>query len=375
MNQKITKRMSDERGLALLAVILIIFAASVLGMAGVSLVAGDLRISGNYRDSSLAFWAAEAGLQQAIATLAADTAFTGTVATTALTNQTTNSATIAAFGPLTVRAVATGTKGVATRQLEAVVNIDSVYAAAINVGGNLTLAGKPRISSQGVRVNGSSNFNLDPGTPNINLYTPSTSTVTVTGNNAVTNIPTPPMDLGAVALSAQQWVSLSQQAAPNWYFSSGVFGSQADSQTFNNLNFANVTPGPSGSPTIFVDGNVMLTGSLSGTGTIVATGSITGENGFVTNGSTVSFVAKGDILLNFDTNAQSSMNGLVFTEGNYELHGKMQFTGVVMAFGSVDVEAPSQFTNNSDPNFWYTYSSAYATIADPVHVLSWAEDV
>jgi hypothetical protein len=106
---------------------------------------------------------------------------------------------------------------------------------------------------------------------------------------------------------------------------------------------------------------------------VIATGKVICTGGFVAKGPTVTFIAKDDVLINFDTNAQSTINGLVYTEGDYELHGKVKFFGVVTAFGSVTVQNPSQFTNNSDPNFWYTYSPAYSIIADSVNVLSWSE--
>jgi len=41
--------------------------------------------------------------------------------------------------------------------------------------------------------------------------------------------------------------------------------------------------------------------------------------------------------------------------------------------GTLSVQNPSEFTNNSDPNYWYTYSSAYNIIADPVDIVSWRE--
>jgi hypothetical protein len=438
MKRKSEFRVSDERGMALLAVILIIFAAAVIGMAGVSLVGGDLRIAGNYRDDSLAFWASEAAAQQALETLRQNPEFTGTVNLASLSNQTTSSATISSFGPLTVRAVANGGKGVASRQIEEIINTDSAFSGALNVGGNLTLVGQPTITNQGIRLNGSANLNLDSGTPTLDLYAPSSSQVTVTGDTkAVNRIAKPAMDIGAVKVTLPEFKSLANQAAPAWSFGGAVFGDQSNSQTFSSLDFNSVTPAANGMRTIFVDGNVIVTDSISGTGTIVATGSITltggsadpsgsngsngnngsngsngngggnmqggcsggnmgggssgnggsngnggyggsggnnGADGMITSGATVSMIAQRDVLLNFDTNTQSKMNGLVYTEGNYELHGKVQFTGVVTAFGSVDVESPSQFTANSDPNYWYTYSSAYNVIADPAHVLSWAED-
>jgi hypothetical protein len=360
--------------MVMLVVLLVVVAVTVLGAAAVSLAVGDIRVSGNYRDSALAFWAADGALQQGVEAVRQNPAFTGAVTLTPLSNATTTSASVVALSTNMVQVLATGKKGPATKTLEAVLNTDSVFTGTINVGGDLTLAGKPRISGPGVRVNGNAALNLDPGTPNFNLMIPTSSTVSLTGNNAYTRVNTPAMDLGAVAPTTQEWMTLANQAAPAWYFGSGAFGSQQASQTFVNLDFGTVTPGPTGQRTIFVDGNVPLNGSLSGTGTIITTGSITADNGFVTNGSTVSMVAQGNILLNFDTNAQSSMNGLIFSEGNYELHGKISFTGIVTAFGSVDVQAPSQFTNNSDPNFWYTYSSAYNILSDPAHVLSWAQD-
>jgi Tfp pilus assembly protein PilX len=366
---------ADQRGMVMLIVLMMMAAVSVLGMAALTVVVGDIRVAGNYRDSAAAFWAAEAGLQQGLQTLRQNSAFTGTVTPPTLTNNTTNVTTVTVLSGSLVRVVATGRKGQAEKVVEAVVSTDSAYTAALNGGGNITMSGKPRISSQGVRVNGSGNLDLDPGTPTINMYMPPSSTLTVTGNNAVNRVNSAPMDLGAIAMTQAQWLGLAQQAAPSAYYDTdGIFGSLDTNVTFNNLDFSTIPVGPSGQRTIFVDGNVTLNGSLSGIGTIIATGSIIGEGGFVSSGATVSMVSQSDVLLNFDTNAQSSLNGLVYAQGNYELHGKIMFTGVVTCFGSIDVQNPSQFTNNSDPNFWYTYSSAYSVLSEPAHVLSWAQD-
>jgi Tfp pilus assembly protein PilX len=375
MKTKQTSRRTGERGMVMLVVLLAMGAVSVLGVAALTVVVGDLRVAGNYRDSAKAFWAAEAGLQGALQTLRQNTAFTGTVTPPVLTNNATASTTVTAVSGTVVRAVAIGHVGLAEKVVEAIITTDSAFTSAINGGGNLIMSGKPRISSQGVRVNGSASLDLDPGTPTINLYLPSNSTLSGSGLSAVNLVNKPAMDLGAIAMTMSQWQGLAQQAAPSAYYDNdGIFDSQDTNVTFNDLDFSTITPGPSGQRTIFVDGNVTLNGSLSGIGTIVATGSIVGEGGFVSSGATVSMISQGDCLLNFDTNAQSSLNGLVYTQGNYELHGKIQFTGIVTAFGSIDIENPSEFTNNSDPNFWFTYSSAYSVLSDPAHILSWAQD-
>ncbi len=368
---------NNERGMVMMIVLMILMGVSLLGLASLLVVGTDLRISGHYRRTAQAFWAAEAGVQAAVGTLRDNRDYTGAIEGQSLDNGATNEVVVEVLSPALKRVVATGRKGTAVRRIEAIVNTDSAFLSVINVGGDLRLEGKPRVSSEGVRVNGNAYLALDAGTPNLNLYMPASSTATIEGNvSSVTRIEKEPMDLAAIKLSDDQWKEIAGAANPNWNLNNNkVFGDRDTNVTLTNVNFNNIPPGADGNRAIFVDGDVTINGTISGVGTIVATGKIICTGGFYSQGATVSFVAQDDVLINFDTNAQSEINGLVYTEGDYELHGKVKFTGVVTAFGSVTVQNPSQFTNNSDPNYWYTYSPAYNIIADQVDILSWSEIV
>jgi hypothetical protein len=375
MNAPPIARSDNERGMVMLIVLVTMTAVSLLGLASLLVVAGDLRISGNYRNSAQAFWAAEAGLQRSLNELRDDRTFVGLLPPESFANKSNSSAEVTVLSGALSRVVAVGHCGSATRRLEAIVNTDTSFGAAINVGGDLTLSGKPRISAEGVRLNGNAQLDLDSGTPDLNLYMPAGATLDAIGNtSAIHRVDKEPMDLAAIRLRDNEWVELSQAAAPAArYDTDSVFGNRNSSATFVNLNFDNIPSGPDGNKAIFVDGDVTLNGEISGIGAVIATGKIICTGGFVSHGATVTMVAKDDVLINFDTNAQSDINGLVYSEGDYELHGKVKFVGVVTAFGSVNVQNPSEFTNNSDPNFWYTYSPAYNIIADPVDILSWSE--
>jgi hypothetical protein len=183
------------------------------------------------------------------------------------------------------------------------------------------------------------------------------------------------MDFDAVRLDSAEWQELADQAPDAFSFDlDGVFNSKDTDVTLHDFDCDTIEADEFGKRTMFVDGNVTFSGELKGICTVISTGKIIGTGGFSTpNGTTVSFVAMDDVLLNYDSNNQSSLNGLVYTEGDYELHGKIKFTGIVTAVGNISAQNPSEFTNNNDPNYWYTYSSAYSIIADPVDILSWHE--
>ena len=375
MKKNIRSLAANERGLVMLIVLMAMMAVSLLGLASLLVVGTDIRISGHYRNSAQAFWAAEAGVQRALGEIRNDRTYLGTLDQASLGNGATSGATVEQLTSLLRRITATGNQGVARRQIEVIVNVDSAFESTINCGGDVILDGKPRISTEGVRVNGDAYLSLDAGTPELNIYMPTGSTLTVDGDaSALTRLEKEPMDLNSIRLTDQQWQYLAGTANGDWRFDTDhIFGDTDTNVTFNNLNFNNVPVGPEGQRAIFVDGNVTVNGEISGIGTIVATGKIICTGGFVANGPTVSLVARDDVLIDFDTNAQSEINGLVYTEGDYELHGKVKFWGVVTAFGSVTVQNPSQFSNNSDPNYWYTYSPAYNIIADAVDIMTWSE--
>lgn len=367
----------DERGMVMIIILMILMAVSLLGMASMLVVGTDIRIAGNYKDSAQAFWAAEGGVQRALSTLSDDRSYVGDIAAESLDNHTISSAEVTSLSGFLTRVVGVGRNGSGIRKVEVLINTDSAFESAINVGGDVHIAGKPRISSEGVRVNGNVYLDLDNGTPELNLYMPSGSTLTAEGDtSSLTRTDKEAMDLAAIKLREDEWRSISSTANSSWYFDTDhTYGSNDTNVTFSNLDFDNVQPGADGNRAIFVDGNVTLNGSLDGVGTIIATGKIIATGGFVSSSAdtTVTMIARDDVLINFDTNAQSQINGLVYTEGDYELHGKVKFTGVVTAFGSVNIQNPSEFTNNNDPNFWYTYSPAYNVIADPIDILSWTE--
>ncbi|MDP8223364.1 MAG: hypothetical protein P9L99_08400 [Candidatus Lernaella stagnicola] len=375
MNKPI-RRQDGERGMIMLIVMLVMMGVSLLGLGSLMVVGTDIRIAGQYRNSTQSFWAAEAAVQRALWEMRENRSFTGDVAAEAIGNYTMSSASVERLSENLVRIVAQGRALGARRKIEVIVNVDTVFGAALNVGGDITLEGKPRISTEGVRLNGDAYFDLDAGTPELNVYMPSGATLNAVGDTESLNrIEKEPMDLAAVKLKDEEWRTMANMATGDFFIDNdGTYGNTDTNVTINNLNFDDVTPGPNGDRVIFVDGDLTLNGSIAGTGTLVTTGKIICTGGFVTSGTpTVTMVAQDDVLINFDTNAQSEINGLVYTEGDYELHGKINFTGVVTAFGSVGVQNPSQFTNNSDPNYWYTYSPAYNILTDPIDVLSWTE--
>jgi len=376
MKKLIAKKWSNEDGVVMLIVLMILMAVSLLGMASLLVVGTDIRISGHYKRSAQAFWAAEAGVQRGLAALNEDREYAGDIAQETLNNSATSSADIAQMSTFLKRVVATGRSGGAIRKVEVIVNVDSVFEAAINAGGDVILDGKPRISTEGVRINGDAYLNLDAGTPELNIYMSEGSTLNAEGHTTnLHRFDKEPMDLSAIKLTDEQWMEMAASAHGDYKFNDdGVFGNGDTNVSFTDLDFDDIEVGPDGHRAIYVDGDVHVSGELSGIGTIIATGKIICEGEFETsNKPTVSMIAKDDVLLNFDTESMSELNGLVYTEGDYELHGKIKFWGVVTAFGSVTIQNPSEFTNNSCPNYWYTYSPAYNIIADPIDVLSWTE--
>lgn len=368
----------ERRGAVMVVVLMVIMATMIIGLAGMLVSSTDMKISANYKRSSMAFFAAESGIQRAIAELREDNDWDDGFTTTAQSNGTDYDLTVTPISSMVVQLDARGRSSVSARHIQVIVNIDSAYDHALNIGGDLVMAGKPRISQEGVRLNGNAWFDLDNGTPALNLYAPSTTSISYADGSEtdpVNVVDTPAMDLNAAKLSDEDWATLRSKAPEDYSFDTdGIEGNGSTSVTFNNLDFDSVPADAEGKRAIYVDGDVMLNGSISGIGTIIATGKIVGTGGFVTSGTpTISFIAKDDVLLNFDTNAQSQMNGLTYSEGDYEMHGKIKYTGVVTTFGTATIQNPSEFTNNNDPNFWYTYSAAYNIVSDPVDILLWQE--
>jgi hypothetical protein len=382
------KQHDNERGMVMLIVVMIMMGVSLLGLASLLVVGTDIRIAGQYKQSAQAFWAAEAGVQRTLGELRDNRDFTGEIDPEAMGNSSVFSANVTPLSGYLVRVVAEGRNKTSRRRIEVIINTDSAFESALNVGGDLTLEGKPRISSEGVRVNGDAYLDLDSGTPELNLYMPTDGTLNAEGDLTNLNrVEKEAMDLAAIKLKDTDWYDMGDMASEAFVFDNDSsyrnrhrnrnqygFLNGDTVMTMNNLDFNDVPPGANGNRVIFVDGDLTLNGTIAGTGTIVTTGKIICTGGFVTSGTpTVTMIAKDDVMINFDTNAQSEINGLVYTEGDYELHGKIKFTGVVTAFGSVNVQNPSQFTNNSDPNYWYTYSPAYNILTDPIDILSWTE--
>ncbi|MCZ7583089.1 MAG: pilus assembly PilX N-terminal domain-containing protein [Deltaproteobacteria bacterium] len=367
-----------RRGAVMVTVLLITMITMLVGLAAMIVSSTDLKITWNYKRGAQAFYAAESGVQRAIAELREDNDWTDGFAETAQNNGTQYEVAFSSISESLGMISATGRAGASKRRIEVIVNIDSAFDHALNIGGDLVMAGKPKISSEGVRLNGDAYFDWDNGTTPINLYAPTTSTLTYAeGSNElpVNRIDAEPLDIKAARLTDDDWNRLANQAASSYFFDNdGITGSRDVSITINNLDFNDVPPNAEGKRTIYVDGDLTLNGTISGVGTIVSTGKITGTGGFVANGNpTVSFVAKDDVLLNFDTNNQSNLNGLTYTEGDYRMYGKIHYTGVVTSFGGATIQNPSEFTNNNDPAYWYTYSAAYAIVSDPIDILAWQE--
>ncbi|MCZ7583090.1 MAG: pilus assembly PilX N-terminal domain-containing protein [Deltaproteobacteria bacterium] len=359
-------------------VLMITMVTMLVGLAAMLVSSTDLKITWNYQRGAQAFFAAEAGVQRSLAELREDNTWTDGFSVTQQSHGTNYEVAVTAISEQLMKITAVGRSNDSKRTIEVIVNVDSAFSHALNIGGDLTMAGKPRISSEGVRLNGNAWFDLDNGTPQLNIYAPSTSTLTYAEGSQTTPVnyvETPPMDLNAAKLPDDDWASLASHADPSYtYDDDGIVGNKDMSVTINDLDFNDVPADAEGKRTIYVDGDINLNGSIAGIGTIIATGKIMGFGGFHTSGTpTISFIARDDVLLNFDTNAQSQLNGLTYTEGNYEMHGKIKYTGVVTSFGSAIVQNPSEFTNNNDPNYWYTYSAAYSIVSDPVDIITWQE--
>ncbi|MCB1155449.1 hypothetical protein KDL45_17445, partial [bacterium] len=356
---------NDRRGVVMIVVMVVLMLTLLVGMGGMVVASTDLKITANYRTGAQAFFAAEAGVQNAIAELRENNEWTAGIPSTAQANGTSYEVTVDTLSGQIARLVSRGQSGNSLRIIEVVVNIDSAFDHALNVGGDLLLAGKPRVSSEGVRLNGDAYLDLDSGTPDLNIYAPSTSTINfVDGSNTnpVHRYEKEALDLSAAKLSDEDWVDLAHKAPVGYsYDSDGIMGNGDTPMTINNLNFNNVPEDADGKRAIYVDGDLVLHGAIQGIGTIICTGKIIGAGISSGNGTTVSLISKDDVLLDFASggNQQNFLNGLTYAEGDYELHGKIKYTGVVTAFGTVTVQNPSEFSNNSDPNFWYTYSSAY----------------
>ncbi|MBZ0273148.1 pilus assembly PilX N-terminal domain-containing protein [bacterium] len=368
----------ERRGVVMVIVLMVMSATLLVGLAAMLTSSTDMKISFNYKRGTMAFFAAEAGVQRAIAELREDQDWSDGFELTDQDNGTGYEVDVTHISSQLASIRAQGSGGASRRTIEVIVNIDSAYSHALNIGGDLTMAGKPRISVEGVRLNGDAFMDLDNGTPSINVFAPADSVITFADGSEtepVQHIDTPPFDTSGARLSDSDWNELAANAPDAWsHDEDGIPGNADTTVTINNLNFENVPAAADGKRTIYVDGDVTLTGSVAGIGTVIATGKIIGQGGFHTSGTpTISFISRDDVLLNFDTNAQSELNGLTYAEGDYEMHGKIKYTGVVTSFGSAIIQNPSEFTNNNDPNYWYTYSAAYSIVADPVDVLLWQE--
>jgi hypothetical protein len=369
------KLIRNQDGMAMVVVVLLLSATSVIALASVLFGSMDTRLSGNYRDGITAIFSSEGGIHAALRELRQDTTWSAGFSNVALSNGAEYTVTINQIDSTKAVVRSVGKYRLAEREIEVLVNLDSPFGHAINVGGDLTLVGKPRIGTEGVRANGHVHLDMANGSPALNVYLPDTTDVTLIGDTDQVNLlQTPAMDLDAIRLSTTEWQTLASAAPPAYYFDADATFNTLDSDTIlSNFDCSSVPADAGGKRTVFVDGNVTFTGELSGECTIVATGKIIGQSGFYMNGSTVSLIAMDDVLLNFDTNTQSTADGLIYTEANYELHGKVKFTGVVTAHGDVTIQNPSEFTNNYDANYWYTYSAAYNVLLNPVNVTSWRE--
>lgn len=389
MTKKIIK---NEEGVVLVVTMMILLATTVVAMASLVIVSTDTKIAGNYRDNKAAFFAAEAGIQRSMGSLRADVEWADGFQNESMVNGSSYDVDVTPGQDTQLTMLAEGKFGNARRKVELLVNIDSVFLCALNAGHDITLIGKPRISQEGIRANEGIHLELDNGTPPLYVQVPDVDEVSLVsdcyegippGGNAIDAMAAcdayitegPPMDFASVKLELDDWRNMASAAPPDYYFDEdGIFSSKDTNVTLNNFDCNSIPPDGNGQRTLFVDGDVTFNGELSGICTVVATGKVIGTGGYYTqNDTTVSMIAMDDVLINYDTNKQSLMNGLVYTEGSYELHGKIKYTGVVTAHGDIAVQNPSEFTNNNDPNYWYTYSSAYSVIADPVDVLSWRE--
>lgn len=367
-----------RRGAVIVAVLLITMATMLVGLTSLILSSTEMKITWNFKRSAMAFFAAEAGLERAVQELRNDNSWTTGFDETDLSNDASYQVTLESVSGQLSRIISTGAAGASRRLIEAVINIDSAFDHALNIGGDLLLSGRPRISAEGIRVNGDVFLDLDSGTPSLNIFAPADSVITFSEGSEIDPVnlfEKAPLDLNAARLSDEDWSNLADLADPTYtYDNDGIPGNNDTTLTINNLDFADVPPDADGKRTIYVDGDITLNGTIAGIGTIIATGKIIGTGGFVTIGiPTISFISRDDVMLNFGTNAQSLLNGLTYAEGDYELHGKIKYTGVVTTFGTATIQNPSEFANNSDPNFWYTYSSAYSIVSDPIDILLWHE--
>jgi hypothetical protein len=369
---------TNQSGVAAVTVLMILMATVLISMGALMIASTDIKVAGNYRDTAAAFYAAEAGVEHTIARLKGDREWTDGLNDVSLPNGVEYDTTVETLThPYHRKITSVAKAGESYRKLEVIVDVDSVYDHALNAGGDAILIGKPRISPEGIRVNGGIYMDMDAGVTGVNVYLPETTNATIEGVGAdgVTVGQKDPMDWISARLSDSQWKQLADMAPPSHYFDiDGVFDSKDTEVTLHNFDCAEIPADENGHRTIFIDGDVHFSGHIYGTCSIISTGTIKAEGNFVACSCAIwSMVAKGDVMLNFDTNYTSPMHGLVYAEGDYELHGKVKFTGTVSVMGNINIQNPSEFTNNSDSDYWFTYSAAYNILSDPIDIISWYE--
>lgn len=396
-----------ENGSVALVIVLAILAATATMALGAGLVGSlDIKLSGNYRDTTASFFAAEGGAHNAISELKNNIDWNAGFSDVSLNNGASYDVTYTQISQFRARINSVGRYNNSEREVEVLINTDEPFAHLINAGQDMTIRGIPFADNEGFRANGHVSLELPPVNlgirPTLNIHSPDPDNlISTTGDDQ--NITTefiPEMDTKALKLAMPEWEEIASAADPSYYFDNdGEFNTKDTNlgpndlanETFYLLGFipipefnCNRLPADAdGKRTLFVDGNVNLDGLvLTGNDcTIVATGDITGGGGNFNESvrapllseTEMSLIAMGDIDIDFDTIIHNQMRGLFYAEGDMQISGKFVFEGVMTALGNVNVIGQTDWLSFLWRLYIHQYTSAYNVLFDPVNIISWRE--
>jgi Tfp pilus assembly protein PilX len=378
----------NERGSVLIITFVILLATLVLTFTAMIIGTTETRLAGNYRDSISSFFASEGGIQASLRELRANPTWSEGFLDIALTNGATYDVTVETISPVERRVLSTGYFRNSTRSIEVTVNVDSAFAYAINVGGDLSIYASPMQADQGVRANGQILLELGAHHPDIHVYNPDPeNNITVVGHNQhILAHEAPILDMDSIRLTQSQWQQLASAAFDEYYFDDdGTFGNKDTHLIIHNFACNVIPPDEKDQRTLYVDGNITLTGQMqNGTNcTLIASGDITATGATPDQqyeirknvGISVSFLAKEDVVLNLSTNKISEFTGLIYAEGDFEVAGKMEFNGVISVMGNALIGKTADWVTGNPRKFWqeYTQVPLFDLLTDPIDIIQWQE--
>lgn len=353
-NQMLLRKISDNKGLSLVAVVIVMLIVASLALLVASLMSSGNIVAITDMQAEQAFYIANAGMECYLELLQADTDWS--TPPTVFTNQTfgTGTFTITYANQATDSIDVTSTGKVTGWDGNSVQRVITQHV--VKSGGSGYPGGLPAAFGYGIHCFGS-NINFRNSTGTVNGDVASTVQVrnygSMTINGIVTQNSTVP-DPGPIDMAS--YLAIADIVQPgNYTFLAGTYGSPGNEQIY------------------YINGAATIRSDVTIYGTVIATGNINVSNRtniHITSADGYPALIAGSSI-SVSTMSSSTIDGLIYADNNvtFDRLSNVTMNTCILAGNNISIQNGSNFTINYDTNittnpppFFSGYSAGSATI-------------